>query len=240
MIIIPAIDLIDGNCVRLEKGDFTRKQIYSANPLEAVFKFEAEGAEYLHIVDLDGAKDSNSSQSEIIKSIAGQTSLKIQTGGGIRSGQTIEDLLNAGIERVVIGSLAVRDPVLVKSWIKAFGAEKIVLALDVRVSGGIPEVSLSGWQEDSNLSLWRLLDDYGDATHLLCTDIDRDGMLLSPNFELYQEIIQRYPAFALQASGGVASLEDLRKLSEIKADSAIVGKALYENRFTLSEAMNAG
>ncbi|MGL4391838.1 MAG: 1-(5-phosphoribosyl)-5-[(5-phosphoribosylamino)methylideneamino]imidazole-4-carboxamide isomerase [Fusobacteriaceae bacterium] len=250
--IIPAIDLINKKCVRLEKGDFAQEKIYSDSPLEVAKNFETSGAKYLHIVDLDGAKNENSSQSKIIIEIAKNTKLKIQTGGGIRSAEKIKELLDAGINKIVIGSLAVKNPELVKTWMKTFGAENFVLAFDVRIDGNnIPMTSTSGWQKDG-YSLWKILEEYISVNisddknnninnknflNILCTDINRDGMLQGPNFELYAEIKKRYPEIILQASGGIASLENLKKLRDEKIDEVIIGKALYEKRFTLEEAL---
>ena len=235
MIVLPAIDLINNQCVRLTKGDFNKKIIYNNNPLEVAKQFEKDGSKYLHIIDLDGAKNENSSQTETIINIAKNTNLKIQTGGGIRTKEQIKYLLDNGIDKVIIGSLAIKNTDLVKEWINFFGLEKIVLSFDVKIINNIPIVAISGWQENT-ISLWDILNNF-QLKHILCTDINKDGMLQGVNINLYIKIKNLFPNISLQASGGVSSLQDVKELKKNKIDKVIIGKALYENKFTLQEVL---
>lgn len=240
MIIIPAIDLRHGQCVRLYQGQFDQINVYHNDPVAMANAFAEQGSQWLHLVDLDGAKTGAVAQTDLILQIQKCGGLQIQIGGGIRSQTCITELLSNGIARVVIGSLAVSQPAQVKQWLREFGAERIVLALDIRYNAeGIPCVSTAGWQQDSDLSLWQVLDDYQDAgvVHLLCTSIERDGALSGPDLGLYQQCRQKYPDLQLQASGGIASLSDLRALQSIDVAAVIIGKALYEKKFTLSAAL---
>jgi phosphoribosylformimino-5-aminoimidazole carboxamide ribotide isomerase len=240
MIVYPAIDLRHGKCVRLRQGRFDQATTYADDPLAVARDFAAAGAEWLHVVDLDGAKDGNAAQTELIKRIAADSGLKVQTGGGIRSEDQIDAYLGDGIARVVIGSLALTNPALVATWLDRFGRDRIVLALDLKpVGDDARRVATHGWQKDSGKTLFEVIDEYGAAylRHLLCTDVARDGQLTGPNVALYREIHERYPKLAVQASGGVASLADLAALKVAGAAGAVVGKALYEGRFTLAEAL---
>jgi phosphoribosylformimino-5-aminoimidazole carboxamide ribotide isomerase len=237
MKIIPAIDLINGKCVRLIKGDFAQKTVYSDDPVLVARSFEQKGSEYLHIIDLDGAKNSEMAQLATIRAISKNTNLKIQVGGGINNAKKIDSLFEIGIERVIIGSLAVKEPEKVKEWLQIYGNNKIVLALDVKITTDTPYISINGWQKTSEIKLWDILDDYTQAKHVLCTDIDKDGTLQKPNFALYKAMSKKYPHLLIQASGGVSSLDDIKELAEIGVDSAITGKALYEGKFTLEEAL---
>ncbi len=240
MIVYPAIDLRHGRCVRLSQGRFNQVTTYAEDPLTVARDFAAAGATWLHVVDLDGAKDGNAAQTDLIKRIAADSGLKVQTGGGIRSEDQISAYLGGGITRVVIGSLALSNPGLVATWLDRFGRDRVVLALDVKPIGDDAwHVTTHGWQKDSGKTLFEVIDEYGAAylRHLLCTDVARDGLLAGPNVALYREIHARYPKLAVQASGGVASLDDLRALKAAGASGAIVGKALYEGRVTLAEAL---
>lgn len=238
MKIYPAIDLIDGKCVRLEKGDFAKKTIYNDSPIDMAKEFEQQGAKYLHIVDLDGTKAEGTKQTELIKKIVTTTSLNIQVGGGIRSQLEIENLLSVGVNKVVVGSLAVKNKSLMKSIIDKFGKDRITLALDVKISNEIPFIATTGWQNTSKETLFALMEYYKDnLPDILCTDISKDGMLQGPNLTLYKNILNEYPETNLQASGGVSSLEDLQDLKEANMDGVIIGKALYENAFSLKEAL---
>ncbi len=240
MKIIPAIDLQNGQCVRLFQGDFTQLQQYALDPLQAAYSFYAQGARELHIVDLDGAKNARLSQVELMTKIAKEVPLNIQAGGGIRTKKQIEYLLSQGIAKVVIGSMAVTQSTQVKEWLQIFGADKIILALDVKLNEeNVPLLMTNGWQEKTTLTLWELLELYADSDlqQVLCTDITKDGTLNSPNFELYKICQQRFPKVRWQASGGVANLEDLSLLQALQLDSVIVGKAFYENRFSLPQAL---
>ncbi|MDD3178841.1 MAG: 1-(5-phosphoribosyl)-5-[(5-phosphoribosylamino)methylideneamino]imidazole-4-carboxamide isomerase [Opitutaceae bacterium] len=240
MIIYPAIDLRGGRCVRLTEGRFDQEKSYGDDPLAIALGFATAGATWLHVVDLDGAKDPTRRQTALVEKLARNSGLQIQTGGGVRDEAQVEALLAAGCERVIIGSLAVKDPARVRSWLCRFGQERIVLAPDVRpAADGTPQVALSGWQENSNLSLDALLADYlsSGLLHVLCTDISRDGKLTGPNVPLYTDLVKRFPALQIQASGGVSSLDDLRALRSTGVTGAIVGRALYEKKFTLQEAL---
>ncbi|PHS24413.1 MAG: 1-(5-phosphoribosyl)-5-[(5-phosphoribosylamino)methylideneamino]imidazole-4-carboxamide isomerase [Robiginitomaculum sp.] len=235
----PAIDLMDGRCVRLHKGDFAQKSLYDTDPLARAKAFADAGAQALHVVDLDGAKAGAVRQSALICDLAAKSGLKVQAGGGVRSGDDIEALLDGGVSRVIIGSLAVSAPKAVKTWLKTFGADRLVLALDIRLVNGVPMPAIKGWQEEAAISLWDVLDGFGgQATNLLVTDIDRDGVLGGANAALYADIKARYGALSLLASGGIGSLDDIRAVQAVGADGVIIGKALYENKFSLQEALS--
>jgi phosphoribosylformimino-5-aminoimidazole carboxamide ribotide isomerase len=235
MIIYPAMDLMDGRCVRLAQGRFDDATIYSADPAEALAGFASAGATWAHVVDLDGARARAPRQHDLIAALAAEAPLKLQVAGGFRTAEQIECMLDAGVGRVVIGSLAVSDPDLVNGFIDRFGGEAITLALDVNIVEGVPMVATAGWTESSALSLWDAAARYPEARHMLVTDISRDGMLTGPNVELLVEAVERLPDLAIQASGGVASLDDLRGLPTA---GAIVGKALWEGRIDLKQAID--
>ena len=239
MEIFPAIDLQNGQCVRLTQGDFDTAKIYESDPVIQARRFAEAGAAWLHLVDLDGARAGAMRQFDIIAALAKQTVLKIQVGGGIRDAATIEKLLQAGVKRVVVGSLAVKDVPLVRGWLRQFGAAAMTLAFDVKLSGDTPEILTHGWQSGSKQSLWDVLESYRDSglQNILCTDIGRDGMLAGSNHALYAAIRQKWPQLAVLASGGVSGLEDLGGLAAEGVAGAIVGKALYEGRIALAEAI---
>ena len=241
MLIYPAIDLRAGECVRLLHGRFDAVTRYDADPLARLAAFEAAGAEWVHIVDLDGAEAGEPRQHDLIGRMAAATQVRIQTGGGVRKADDVARLLDAGAERVVVGSLAVRQPDKVIEWLERFGAERLTLALDVRRVEGVPMVATDGWTRGSGLSLWQALHrlSAGRPKHALVTEISRDGALEGPDVDLTSEIVRRQPDLAYQASGGVSSLEDLAALKAAGATGAIVGRALYEGRFTLEEALGA-
>lgn len=238
MILYPAIDLIEGKCVRLFKGDFEQKTTYDVSPFEVLETYKSEGAEWVHIVDLDGAKDSNNRQSDLMREIADKSGLKIQTGGGIRSREDVSALLGLGVSRVVIGSMAVQKIEETKEIIREFGADKICIAMDVLPKNGEYYVAVHGWQEGSDVLLGDLIKDYQDVglRHVLCTDISKDGTMTGCNFDLYETLNEQFSDVEFQASGGVHALEDLKKLN---ACGVIVGKALYENVFTVKDALQA-
>lgn len=243
MIIYPAIDLKAGQCVRLYQGSFDQVTTYDLDPITIAQDYELAGAKFLHVVDLDGAKQGDAAQTEIVLNMAKNTRLKIQMGGGIRSKAYAEQLLANGIWRVVVGSLAIQNPRDVKTWIQAFGSEHVVLALDVCTQKvEVPMLKTHGWQEASTISLWQILDEYQNAglKHVLCTDIDVDGTLQGPNFQLYQECQERYPELAFQASGGIGSLQDLEQLAKMSMSGVVIGKALYEQKFSLVDALKVG
>lgn len=242
MIIYPAIDLRRGHCVRLSQGRFDAETVYGDDPVAVAKGYAAQGAKWLHVVDLDGALDATKRQFDIVSRIIAESGLRVQCGGGIRAKSDVAGLLAAGAERVVIGSLCVKEPDTVRAWIEELGRERIVAALDVRVGeDGSARVSIAGWQQDSKSTLEDMLlavlpDGEG---HLLCTDIARDGMLKGPNTALYAGLRKKFSALQIQASGGVSSLDDLRQLKAIGAAGAITGRALYERKFTLKEALEA-
>jgi len=234
MIILPAMDLIGGQAVRLQQGRFDAVTTYPTEPLQALQQFAAAGAEWAHIVDLDGAKAGKPVQADLICKLAGSSPLNLQVAGGYRDRDQIARVMDAGVARVVIGSLAVKRPDLVRTWIDDFGPDRITLSLDVRLIDGVPMVATAGWTEDSGVSLWDVAGQFTNARHMLVTDIGRDGMLEGPNFALYKEIAERLPDLKVQASGGVSSLADLERL---RTDGAIIGKALWEGRIALEEAL---
>ncbi len=238
MIIYPAIDVMDGKCVRLYQGDFAQQTAYEVSPAQTAQRYKAQGAQWLHLVDLDGAKDTNQRQIQLITEIIKQSKLQVQTGGGVRTPEDVQALLNAGASRVAIGSLAIKKPDLTVEILKRFGADKICLAADVKIQNGKHSLAVSGWQEQSDMTLNAFIQNYLDVglKHLLCTDISRDGTMEGCNFALYEEIQTTFPKIEIQASGGVSSLEDVRKL---KAAGVIIGKALYEGAFSLPEALEA-
>lgn len=237
MILLPAMDLIGGQCVRLAQGRFDDATIYSSNPLEAVLSFQEKGASWVHIVDLDGAREGRPVQHELIADIARSTEVNLQVAGGIREAEQLAFLFDAGVGRVAIGSLAVKQPELVRGFILRFGPDRITLALDVNIVKGVPRVAVSGWTETSQLSLWDVAAFYPDGRHLLVTDIGRDGMMTGPNIDLLIETVRRLPDMAVQASGGVSSLADLEAAAGAGAAGAIVGKALWEGKIDLTEAL---
>ena len=240
MIIYPAIDLRGGRVVRLTEGKFDQETSYGDDPLAVAQGFAAAGATWLHVVDLDGAKDPARRQTPLVEKLARESGLRVQTGGGIRDEAQVAALLAAGVQRVIVGSLAVRQPGLVRGWLNSFGPEKIILSPDVRLDGaGVPRIAAAGWQETTGVALGDFLTGFlaGGLKHILCTDISRDGKLTGPNSTLYAELVKKYPALEIQASGGVSSLDDLRVLKTAGAAGAIVGRALYEKKFTLQEAL---
>ena len=240
MIIYPAIDLRGGRVVRLTEGKFDQEKTYGDDPLAVAREFAAAGATWLHVVDLDGAKDPAKRQTSLVQKLAGASGLHVQTGGGIRDESQIAALLAAGAQRVIVGSLAARQPDLVRGWLKQFGPDQIILAPDVRLEAdGTPRVAAAGWQESTGLALDDFLAGYLPAglSHILCTDISRDGKLSGPNSALYAQLVKKFPTLQIQASGGVSSLDDLRALQTTGSAGAIVGRALYDKKFTLKEAL---
>jgi phosphoribosylformimino-5-aminoimidazole carboxamide ribotide isomerase len=231
--LIPAIDIIDGKCVRLSQGDYDTKKIYNENPLEVAKEFEAHGIRRLHVVDLDGAKSKHVVNYHTLEMIATRTSLVIDFGGGIK---TDEDMLIAfenGAQMVTLGSVAVKNPDLFKKWLGQYGAEKIILGADAKNK----RIAVSGWMEDSSQELIPFLHDYTKEGiyKALCTDISKDGMLQGPSIELYKEIMKEFPEMHLIASGGVSCLQDIIALEEAGIPAVIFGKALYEGRITMKD-----
>jgi phosphoribosylformimino-5-aminoimidazole carboxamide ribotide isomerase len=235
--IIPAIDLHEGKCVRLYKGDFDRVTHYSDQPLEVARAYAALSVDDLHIVDLDGARTGSQQNARVVRQLCADSPLVVQLGGGIRDGDRVKYWLENGVTRCVVGSVAVAEPERVAAWIDDFGADSIVLALDVTIGEEGPVLATHGWTQSTGLSLWDLLDRYSTlgAKHLLCTDISRDGAMSGPNVELYTEILRRYPDIRLQASGGVRDIGDIRRLKEIGTPAAITGKAMLDGKISAAE-----
>ncbi|NVK25432.1 MAG: 1-(5-phosphoribosyl)-5-[(5-phosphoribosylamino)methylideneamino]imidazole-4-carboxamide isomerase [Gammaproteobacteria bacterium] len=247
--LIPAIDLIDGSVVRLYQGDYGQKTEYKVSPVDLVKDYAAQGADWLHIVDLTGAKDTSKRQLTLIKEMVDTGVMKFQAGGGIRSEDDVKQLLDVGVSRVVIGSLAVKEPELVKSWVSKYGSEAIVLALDVNIDAeGKKSIATHGWQENSGVELEAVLEDFLTVglKHVLCTDISKDGTLQGPNQLLYKELAERFPNISWQASGGMSCLDDIKQLKPSLVGSGdenatpsgiILGRALLEGKFTVEDAI---
>lgn len=238
MRIIPALDLKDGKCVRLFKGDFDQTTEYSNNPAAIGRQFSALDVQDLHIVDLDGARTGEQQNHAIVQAIAAETKLSIQLGGGIRDRAAVAHWLNNGVRRCVVGSMAITQVPEVIDWLAEFGTDRIVLALDVKVQqDGTPILTTQGWTADAGLSLWQCIDRYANAgiKHVLCTDVDRDGAMTGPNVELYTDILSRYPELELQASGGVRNIDDLQRLRSEGVPAAISGRALLDGEITATE-----
>jgi phosphoribosylformimino-5-aminoimidazole carboxamide ribotide isomerase len=238
MELIPAIDLRGGRVVRLFQGDFAAETRYELTPTELFGRYAAAGAARVHVVDLDGARDGSPGNRPLVETLAAQRVPRIQSGGGLRSEDALRSLFAAGVERAVIGSLAVAEPARVLSWFEEFGPERLVLALDVRLDpAGIPCVATHGWQEQSTLTLWQALEPYLPAglQHVLCTDVGRDGALAGPNLDLYREAVARFPSVAWQASGGIRAAADLHDLAATGVAAAVSGKALIEGRIRPEE-----
>jgi len=238
--IFPAMDLMDGGCVRLLKGDFSARTNYDSDPVEVAKAYAAAGAEWMHIVDLDGAKNGQAEQSDLILNIATSANIKVQTGGGLRDLAQIKRLLNGGLDRVVIGSLAVTNPQMVKHWLREVGPDHICLALDVNLGeDGEYRPATKGWTEPSKKTLWDVIGDFlgSGLKTILVTDIGRDGMQKGGNVKLYKRIQSEFPSLELITSGGVGTLRHVQGLKRINPYGIIIGKALYEGAFTLDEAI---
>ncbi len=234
--LIPAIDIIEGKCVRLTKGEYSSQKTYSENPLEIAKQLEDIGVKRLHMVDLDGAKSKHIVNHKVLETIANSTSLKIDFGGGIKSDADIHTAFDSGASLVTIGSVASTSPELFLSWIDKYGTDKIILGADVR--NGM--ISINGWKEDSQYSLFDFLDKYIEAgiINILCTEISRDGMLEGPATDLYKEIMQRYPNINLIASGGISCMKDIEVLDDNGIPSVVFGKAMYEERISMADIRN--
>lgn len=233
MDIIPAIDIIDGKCVRLTKGDYAQMKKYADDPVEVARGFEAAGIKRLHVVDLDGAKASHVVNLKVLSAIASNTNLHIDFGGGVKTSEDLEKVLEAGAKQATAGSIAAKSPELVKEWIKEYGGDKIILGADVLDE----KVMVAGWQESSGLDLFEYLADYISfgIGEVICTDISKDGVLQGPSFDLYAKILTQFPELNLIASGGVAEYSDLTKLDTNGLHGAIVGKAYYEGKISLTQ-----
>lgn len=238
MELIPAIDLKGGRCVRLYQGDFDAETRYEVTPESLYERYAAFGARWLHVVDLDGAKDGAQAHGALIGQLCARKPLRLQVGGGLRERAVLERALDGGVGRAVLGSLAVSDPDLVSGWLRRHGAERIVLAFDVRLDeAGVPRVATHGWQEQSTLTLWDAVARFVPAglRHVLCTDVGRDGAMSGPNLDLYVDAVRRFPDIAWQASGGVRDARDLWCLADAGVAAAVSGRALLEDRIPAEE-----
>lgn len=231
--IIPAIDIIDGKCVRLSQGDYGQKTVYNENPLEVAKSFQDHGVTHLHLVDLDGAKSAKVVNWKVLETIASQTSLQIDFGGGVKSDADIYKVFESGAHQVTAGSIAVKSPEKVEEWMTKYGPEKIILGADVRDK----KIAISGWKEDSGIDLFPFLDKFSTKgiQSVICTDISKDGMLSGSSIDLYKEILATFSELKLIASGGVKSMKEIVQLQEAGLYGAIVGKAIYEGKITLKE-----
>lgn len=237
--IIPALDISQGQIVRLKQGDFQRKTFFKYNLISKIKSYENQGAKLIHIVDLDGAKNPIKRQKSCLKKILNCTNIPIEIGGGIRSFEDIKQLLELGVSMVVIGSIAIKKPQLVRGWVKYFGADKITIAADVRVIDNIPYVATNGWLDTSQISLHQIIKDYQSvgAKHFLITDISKDGMMMGANNDLYLNIQNSFNDLHVIASGGISSLEDIKKVKNTGTQSLVLGKSLLTEQFTLKEAI---
>lgn len=234
--IIPAIDMIEGKCVRLTKGDYAQKKVYNDSPLEVAKMFESMGIRRLHLVDLDGAKSKHVVNDKVLRDICRETHLIVDFGGGIKSEADLEKVFDAGAAMATAGSIAATDRETVYSWIERYGADRLVLGADVREG----KISINGWQEDSDIDLMTFLEDYlsRGIRNVLCTDISKDGMLQGPNIDLYRSIMKRFPQCHLIASGGVSSNDDIKALDGAGIPAVVFGKAFYEGRINIEELKN--
>jgi len=233
MRIIPAIDIINGECVRLSKGDYSQKTIYNSNVLDVAKNFEANGIKFLHLVDLDGAKKSQIINYKILEQISNETNLIIDFGGGLKSEKDIEIAFESGATQVTLGSVAVKNPELFQASFEKYGPEKIILGADARLE----KIAVSGWLEESEKNIYEFIKEKTESgiEYVISTDIDKDGMLEGPSFDLYQKIMAQNPNIKLIASGGITSTNDLVQLKSLGCEGAIIGKALYENRITFND-----
>jgi phosphoribosylformimino-5-aminoimidazole carboxamide ribotide isomerase len=238
MIIIPAIDIIDGKAVRLTKGDYQQKKIYNENPLEVAKMFEAAGIKRLHLVDLDGAKNKKITNQNVLEQIASKTKLQIDFGGGVQSDHDIQMAFDSGAHQVTGGSIAVKDPELFEGWLQKYGSKKIILGADVLNE----KIAVSGWQEDSAWGLDDFLNKYLSKSikYVISTDVSKDGVLAGPAIDLYKEMVTNFPDLEIIASGGVATMQDIYDLDRFPLHGVIVGKAIYENRISMKEIEDFG
>ena len=236
MRIIPAIDLIDGRCVRLSKGDYATQKIYNEHPLEVAKAFEAHGIQHLHLVDLDGAKSKHIVNHKVLEDIVSKTSLKIDFGGGLKSDEDLKIAFESGAHQVTGGSIAVKEPGVFEQWIETYGSEKIILGADVQGD----RIATNGWLETSEHRLVDFVKDYHakGIQYVICTDISKDGMLEGPSFEVYADLLAAQSGIKLIASGGISSFDELPRLAAMGCEGTIIGKAIYENRITLAALEN--
>ena len=237
MRIIPAIDIIEGKCVRLTKGDYSTKKIYNEKPLEVAKEFEDAGITYLHVVDLDGAKASTIVNYKVLEQIASKTNLNIDFGGGLKSDKDLEIAFNSGANQITGGSIAVKNAAIFENWIQKFGSEKIILGADFYPDTTGGKIATNGWQEESSLALIPFIKGYHEKgiQYVICTDISKDGMLQGPSFDIYQEILLEVKDIKLIASGGISTFDELPKLAEMGCEGVIIGKAIYENKISLKQ-----
>ncbi len=233
MRIIPAIDIIEGQCVRLTQGDYSQKNIYHSDPVAVAKEFEDNGIKYLHLVDLDGAKSNKIVNWKTLEKICNETNLKVDFGGGIKTDEAIKLAFDCGASQITGGSIAVKNRSLFSNWIDDFGASKIILGADVKDE----KIAVGGWLENTDLKLFDFLKSYIEKgiEHVICTDISKDGLLQGTSIELYQKVLQQFPHLKLIASGGVTAIDELDKLAEINVEGVIIGKAIYENKISLKE-----
>ena len=233
MDIIPAIDIIDGKCVRLTQGDYEQKKIYNEHPLEVARQFEDAGLTRLHLVDLDGAKAGSVKNWKVLETIAGKTALVIDFGGGIKKAEDIDIVFNSGAALATIGSLAVKDPELFGSWLQEYGADRFLLGADVKNE----KIAVGGWLETTDRWIYDFIQEYIDRgiRQVFCTDVSKDGLLEGPSLGLYRNIMTEFPKLHFIASGGVSNMDDVYQLEEIGCKGVIIGKAIYEGRVTLKD-----
>lgn len=233
MLLIPAIDLIDGKCVRLTQGDYAQKKVYNDNPLEVAKMFEGAGIKRLHLVDLDGAKAKTITNQKVLELIASNTKLTIDFGGGLQSDRDVQIAFDSGATQITAGSIAIKNPDLVKSWMNKFGSEKIIVGTDSKDG----KIAVSGWQEITEMTIEGLVDSYANPgiVYSICTDVAKDGLLQGPSFQLYERLQKQYPTINWIASGGVSSMDDLHQLKSLNMYGAIIGKAYYEGKITLTD-----
>jgi len=231
--LIPAIDIIDGKCVRLIQGDYNNKTIYHDDPVQVALHFEELGIKRLHVVDLDGAKSKHIVNIDVLKAITTQTNLIVDFGGGIKTDEDLEEVFANGAKMVTIGSIAITNKELFQKWVKKYGTEKIILGADVQHKN----ISINGWKEGTDIDVFTFLDEYVKLgiKNVLCTDISKDGTLQGPSFELYQELLNRYPTLSLIASGGVSSNDDIYKLNDLGVSAVVFGKAFYEGNIDINK-----
>ena len=236
MKIIPAIDVLNGKCVRLTQGDFGKVKVYSQDPLKAALQFQDADLEYLHLVDLDGAKKGKVVNWSVIIELQEKCALLVDFGGGVKTEEDVEELLELDINQINVGSLAVTNPAKFKKWLADYGAENFILSADVVEEN----IMMNGWSKSAKINVFDLIEEYmpNGLTYVTCTDISRDGMMEGPNLELYKKLRDRFPKLKINASGGITTIEDLQKLKSLGMDGAIIGKAIYEGLIQLSELKN--
>ena len=233
MILVPAIDIINGQCVRLTKGDYDTKKVYNESPVEVAKAFEGAGLTHVHVVDLDGARAKHIVNAKVLEQIATQTSLQVDFGGGIKSETDLQTAFDCGASQVTLGSIAVSEPELVLEWLEKFGSEQLILGADAKNR----RIATHGWEQDSGLDVIDFIKEYAQKgfKYVLCTDVAKDGMLAGPSLELYYEILEQLPELSLVASGGVTTMDDIYQCAELGCTAAIIGKAIYENKLSLKE-----